>query len=135
MVTRKYSRPVEWPSHHPYSYGSTAVQEEVIPGHDRPSRPVRPKKAVRGQNIQLRRVAFLVCLVLSLVFVNIVLNKLYFTHSQALIQLKSEEAKCLDENETLKIDVERLRSPERITSIAEKKLGMKTARSNIYVRE
>jgi len=67
--------------------------------------------------------------------VNIVLNKLYFTHSQALIQLKSEEAKCLDENETLKIDVERLRSPERITSIAEKKLGMKTARSNIYVRE
>ena len=41
----------------------------------------------------------------------------------------------MDENETLKIDVERLRSPERITSIAEKKLGMQTARSNIYVRE
>ncbi|WP_276692776.1 cell division protein FtsL [Acidaminococcus massiliensis] len=83
----------------------------------------------------LRRVAFLVCLVLSLIFVNIALSALYYTRSQALVQLKSEEAKCLDENETLKIDVERLRSPERITSIAEKKLGMQTARSNIYVRE
>lgn len=135
MVTRKSSRPMEWPFHHPYSYGSAAVQEEPVPGHDRPSRPVRPKKAVKEQNIVLRRVAFLVCLVLSLVFMNIALSALYYTRSQALVQLKSEEAKCLDENETLKIDVERLRSPERITSIAEKKLGMQTARSNIYVRE
>ena len=55
MVTRKSSRPMEWPSHHPYSYGSAAVQEEPVPGHDRPSRPVRPKKAVKEQNIVLRR--------------------------------------------------------------------------------
>lgn len=74
-------------------------------------------------------------LVLLLVFVNVALSELYFTRCQALVQLKGVEAQELDENETLKIDVERLRSPERITSIATNKLGMQTARSNIYVRE
>lgn len=66
---------------------------------------------------------------------NVALSELYFVRAQALVKLKNLEAQALDENETLKIDVERLRSPERITSIAEKKLGMQTARSNIYVRE
>ena len=72
---------------------------------------------------------------ISLIFVNVALSELYFVRAQALVKLKNLEAQALDENETLKIDVERLRSPERITSIAEKKLGMQTARSNIYVRE
>jgi cell division protein FtsL len=37
-------------------------------------------------------------------------------------------------NNELRIQVEELKGPERITSIAEKKLGMSVARSNIYVK-
>ena len=33
------------------------------------------------------------------------------------------------------IEVDQLKGPERITSIAEKQLGMKVARSNIYVKD
>ncbi|XOQ51529.1 MAG: Septum formation initiator [Acidaminococcus timonensis] len=136
MVNRKTGRPMVWPSHRYYTEGSAAVQEEEAPAPSRTrQRKVAPKKAVVRKNIVLRRVAFFAGLVLSLAFVNVALSELYFTRSQALVKLKSVEAQQLDENETLKIDVERLRSPERITSIATKKLGMQTARSNIYVRE
>ena len=62
------------------------------------------------------------------------LSEMYVTKTSDLIQLKQEEADLLDENETLKMDVERLRSPERIAGIASKKSGLSTARSNIYVR-
>ncbi len=136
MVNRNTGRPMVWPSHRYYTEGSAAVQEEetLDPSRER-QRKAAPKKAAVRKNIVLRRVAFFACLVLSLVFVNVALSELYFTRSQALVKLKGVEAQQLDENETLKIDVERLRSPERITSIATKKLGMQTARSNIYVRE
>ena len=136
MVTRKNGRPPMWTSQKYYTYGSAAIQEEETPVPSRPRKPVaKPKKSAKGKNIVLRRVAFFACLVLSLIFVNVALSELYFVRAQALVKLKNLEAQALDENETLKIDVERLRSPERITSIAEKKLGMQTARSNIYVRE
>lgn len=138
MDTRKNSRPMEWPSQKYYTYGSAAVQEEETPAPSRPrqrQQTSKPKKTVKKENIVLRRVAFYACLVLSLIFVNVALSQLFFARSDDLVKLKAVEAQCLDENETLKIDVERLRSPERITSIAEKKLGMQTVRSNIYVRE
>lgn len=137
MVNRKTGRPVVWPSQKKYyTYGSAALEEEEVPSPSRRrQRTAAPKKAAKRKNIVVQRVAFFAGLVLLLVFVNVALSELYFTRCQALVQLKGVEAQELDENETLKIDVERLRSPERITSIATNKLGMQTARSNIYVRE
>jgi septum formation initiator len=37
-------------------------------------------------------------------------------------------------NSEIKIEVEQLKGPERVTSIAEKQLGMTVARNNIYVK-
>ena len=51
-----------------------------------------------------------------------------------LIRLQTQESSLIAHNAELKIEVDQLKGPERITSIAEKSLGMKVARSNIYVK-
>lgn len=134
MVTRKRTGQVAWNGRNSYTYGSTAYKEaESIPL--RRVYPTRETDTVRKKvNKRARQVALLAGLVLSLIFVNVALSELYFAKCSALVQLKGMEAQCLDQSETLQIDVERLHNPQRIAEIAEKKLGMSTARSNIYVR-
>ena len=130
MYTRKNSRHELWSKDISYNYGSAAVQEEPETTEEEPSE----KNKQRETKILRRQVVFLFLLGVLCYFGNVVLSQQYIVKSNELVQLKKVEAECLDENETLKIDVERLKSPERITSIASKELGMSTARSNIYVR-
>ena len=54
--------------------------------------------------------------------------------SNELVALKQQEAALMLENSEERIVVEQLKGPERITSIAEKQLGMQVARNNIYVK-
>ena len=133
MVIRKNTRRVQWQTHTNYTYGSTAYQEEEI----REREPLQPKVVKKQQNntiIIRRQVVFLALLGVLCYLGNVVLSEQYVVKSNALSRLKRQEAEYLDHNEALKIDVERLRSPERITGIAKKELGLSTARSNIYVR-
>lgn len=51
-----------------------------------------------------------------------------------LSKLQRQEQQLTMQNNELKIAVEELKGPERITGIAEKQLGMRIARSNIYVK-
>lgn len=48
--------------------------------------------------------------------------------------LQRQETQLLAKNAEHKIEVDGLKGPERITSIAEKQLGMSVARRNIYVK-
>lgn len=48
--------------------------------------------------------------------------------------LQRQETQLLAKNAELKIEVDGLKGPEWITSIAEKQLGMSVARRNIYVK-
>ena len=81
-----------------------------------------PKKAVLS-----------IVIMLILVAANTFLAKVVMDQSYNLIQMKKQEAALIDKNVTLRIDVSRLKSPNRIASIASKKLGLNTARENIYV--
>ncbi|MCH3951492.1 MAG: cell division protein FtsL [Acidaminococcus sp.] len=128
---RRYGRqPQRWPSHTAYSYGSEALQEE--PEEVVIRRRVRKERA--NQKSLRRLVEFIAVLVVLCYFGGVALSERYVASTNALIQLKQQEADLLDQNEALKMEVERLRSPERIAGIASKNLGLSTARSNIYVR-
>lgn len=133
MYTKRNTRRVSWHSPTAYTYGSAAYQEEEI-WEQRHQQPVPVKKQEKDAEIMRHQVVLLAVLGVLFYFGNVALSEHYIAKSNALIQLKKQEAECLDKNEALKIDVERLRSPERITGIAKKELGMTTARSNIYVR-
>lgn len=51
----------------------------------------------------------------------------------ALLELQRQEKLLAGKNSELKIEVEQMRSPNRIISFAEKQMDMRVARSNIYV--
>jgi len=65
---------------------------------------------------------------------SVMLSEAYVCKTSALVNMKYEEEQLLTKNEALKIDVDRLSNPARITGLATVKLGMSTARSNIYVQ-
>ncbi len=51
----------------------------------------------------------------------------------SLLSMQSQELQLIESNKLLKLEVEQLKSPERVIGFAEKTLGLSTARSNIYV--
>lgn len=54
--------------------------------------------------------------------------------SNELVSLQKQEAQLINQNNELRIEVEQLKGPERIIGLAEQRLGMSVARSNIYVK-
>ena len=119
--------------HTAYNYGNTAAQEEPI--YEVP--PYEPAKKSRtrskASSASAKTFVFSVVIMLILVAANTFLAKVVMDQSYNLIQMKKREAALIDKNVTLRIDVSRLKSPNRIASIASKKLGLNTARENIYV--
>jgi cell division protein FtsL len=129
------SRVEAWRVHTSYNYGATAVQEapEISVPQHRPAVRTIHRTQPSGLGAAAIRFALTLGVVLSLCAVNTMLARAYVKTSNHLIRLKKQEARLLDENETLKIDVSRLKSPDRIADIASKKLGLSTAKNNIYV--
>ena len=95
---------------------------------------VQPKLEKKDNYRAIRhQVVFLFVVGILCYFGNVAISEMYVVNTGRLVNLKKQEATLLGENQTLKLDVDRLSSPERITAIASSKLGMSTARSNIYV--
>ena len=81
-----------------------------------------------------RRLFVTVGLVLAMYFATVMRSAALVSAGNHLIRLQTQESQLIAKNAELKIEVDQLKGPERITSIAEKQLGMKVARSNIYVK-
>lgn len=92
----------------------------------------RPKK--RNLKLLRRRVAVVAGILLATYFACVVRSECLISKSNELVALKQQEAALMLENSEERIVVEELKGPERITSIAEKQLGMQVARNNIYVK-
>ena len=93
-------------------------------------------KPVRKQNYKLfrRRLFVSAVVILAMYAAAVVRSETLVRTGANLINLQQQEAQLIMKNSELKIDVEKLKEPERITQIAEKQLGMSVARSNIYVK-
>ena len=109
--------------HTAYNYGNTAAQEEPL--YEVPFYEPAKKSRTRSKVASAASKKFVLSIVIMLILV--------MDQSYNLIQMKKQEAALIDKNVTLRIDVSRLKSPNRIASIASKKLGLNTARENIYV--
>lgn len=90
------------------------------------------KQSRKEASLPFRLVAAVLVAIASYVFL-VGVSVLYVRQNTELMNMKKQQKALIAQNETLKLDVERLKSPERITTIASKQLGMTTARSNIYV--
>lgn len=119
MLARKYD--------YDYTYSRLYDYKEYQP------KKVQPQQKERNYAVLRHQVLFLLVVGICCYFMNVVLSESYIAKTNALVQLKREEATLLGTNQSLKIDVDKLKSPERITELASSKLGLSTARSNIYM--
>lgn len=72
--------------------------------------------------------------IIGLYFFSVGRSEALVLHSNKLANAQRTEQVLLSQNNELKIRVEQLKNPERVIGIAEKDLGMKVARNNIYVK-
>jgi len=83
----------------------------------------------------LRNRIFLVALtVLAAYLVTVVRSEYMVQNGSQLVSLQKQEAQLISQNNELRIEVEQLKGPERIIGLAEQRLGMSVARSNIYLK-
>lgn len=119
MLARKYDY---------YQWEETQVEQEI----QQPVRRVNYKPDIRRQ---LRnRLVVGVSLILAAYLFTVVRSESMVQYGNQLVALQRQEAILVDQNNELKIEVEQLKGPDRIISLAEQRLGMSVARSNIYLK-
>ena len=123
MLARKYNYEEQW---------AQSEQERLRELNELEQRRQRIRKA--NYKLFRRRLFVAVGLVLAMYFATVMRSAALVSAGNHLIKLQTQESQLIARNAELKIEVDQLKGPERITSIAEKQLGMKVARSNIYVK-
>lgn len=95
-----------------------------------------PRKIPKPDNYRiLRNRIFAVVAVILVTYLIVVLrSESMVAYGGQLVELQKQEAQLISKNNELKIEVEQLKGPERIIGLAEQRLGMRVARSNIYVK-
>lgn len=119
MLARKYDN-YTWEE-------QPARQEELQPVRRQLHKP-DPRRVLRNELI----LALMV--VLAAYLISVVRSETMVQYGTQLVALHRQESQMLSKNNELKIEVEQLKGPERIIGLAEQRLGMSVARSNIYVK-
>lgn len=97
--------------------------------------PVRRVKINTDPYRRLRsRLMIFAAVVLGTYLLTVFRSEAMVQYGNQLVSLQQQEAQLIDKNNELKIEVEQLKGPERIIGLAEQRLGMSVARSNIYVK-
>lgn len=82
----------------------------------------------------LRRRLIVLAAVLGILYVGAIARSAALVRTgNQLVTLQTQESQLVNANAQLKLQVEKLRTPERITDIAEHQLHLSVARSNIYL--
>ena len=115
-----------------YNYEETWEYPQRRANETKKNNPRRLRKA--NYKLFRRRLFLVVGVVLLMYAVTVMRSAALVNSGNQLIRLQTQESSLIAHNAELKIEVDQLKGPERITSIAEKSLGMKVARSNIYVK-
>lgn len=99
------------------------------------SQPVRRTQINTDPYRRLRsRLMIFAAVVLGTYLLTVFRSEAMVQYGNQLVSLQQQEAQLIDKNNELKIEVEQLKGPERIIGLAEQRLGMSVARSNIYVK-
>lgn len=118
------------------NYYATAAQPWREPAPEIQEVPRRAHKPARRHSYKLfrRRILVSVIVILAMYSMAVIRSETLVRTGSSLIGLQQQEAQLIMKNNELKIEVEKLKEPERITQFAEKQLGMSVARTNIYVK-
>lgn len=115
-------------------YDNLAWEEEYQ--YEQPQVDTRVKRvpAANSNRAFMNKVYLIAFIIVATYLFSVVRSWTIVSAGNELVSLKQQEVQLINKNNELKIEVEELKGPERIRSIAEKQLGMSVARSNIYVK-
>ncbi|NCD08922.1 MAG: hypothetical protein EOL98_05750 [Negativicutes bacterium] len=111
-------------------YDDYAWEEQTRETH----KELRNRPSEKSYKFLRHKVMILMACFLAFYLVSVVRSEAYVSSSNSLVMLKQQESELISHNAELKIEVETLKSPARITGLAQANLGMQVARSNIYVQ-
>ena len=112
-------------------YDNYAWQQQQVGQEQQPRRAPRHQ----GDNrVALGRAILTAVIVLATYMFVVWRSEAVVLSGQQLLQLERQEQQLIAKNNELKIEVEQLKGPERIIGLAQQRLGMNVARSNIYVK-
>lgn len=112
-------------------YDNYAWQQQQVEQEQQPRRAPRHQ----GDNrVALGRAILTAVIVLATYMFVVWRSEAVVLSGQQLLQLERQEQQLIAKNNELKIEVEQLKGPERIIGLAQQRLGMNVARSNIYVK-
>lgn len=98
-------------------------QEWVV--YEEPAAPITSAKPKQQPNKGLRIKCFVVAVTMALMAMLVTVQSEYVVSSgYDLVQMKAQAAKLEKENELLKLEIAKLKSPQRIEYIATTQLGM-----------
>ncbi len=95
----------------------------------------RAKPAARRLTVIVLRTVLVVGRLGFFLVLNVALSAVKNTYSYALMQKKSQARQIQRENDNLRIDIAKLETPERIYTMATKKLGMAAPAQVLYSRQ
>ncbi len=119
MLARKYDN---------YAWEEEQELQEIEQPVRRRTYKVDPRRRLRNE------LCCFAAVVLAVYFVNVVRSENMVQIGNQLVSLQRQETELINQNNELKIEVEQLKGPERIIGLAEQRLGMSVARSNIYLK-
>ena len=94
----------------------------------------RKAPRVDSRCVLRNRILMVLAMVFATYLVVVVRSEAMVAYGNRLVEMQQQEAQLINKNNELKIEVEQLKGPERIIGLAEQRLGMNVARSNIYVK-
>lgn len=110
-------------------YEAYELEEQVYLPRQRAGAQADPNRRV-----MLNRIMLLASVLLATYMLAVVRSEAAVHYGHQLVSLQRQEAELAMKNSELRIAIEQMRGPERIISLAEQRLGMSVARSNIYVK-
>lgn len=119
------------------NYNDTSLARKIaIPSAPPLEEPQIKKQAVAQENSLLgQRILLLVITVAIFAFTMVARSHVMLNAGNDLVGLRKQEASLIRQNDLLRLDVNRLKSPERINTIAKNVLGMTIAKQNIYINK
>lgn len=115
-------------------YDNYAWEEQRELEYEQPAPRQARQPQADSHKLLRRKIFVLMAIVMAAYFACVVRSEAMVRYGNELVALKQQEAQLINTNNELQIEVEKLKGPERIIGIAEKKLGLSVARSNIYVK-
>lgn len=119
-----------------YNYGNLAPKREIPQKKITVSKPhTNTKQAEKDRSLLRRRLTLLSITIMLFAFTMVVRSNTLLLAGNELVKLRQLEAEYTKQNDFLRLEVSRLKSPERINTFAKQALGMTIAKQNIYINK